>query len=220
MKTLEKWKRNEVYEAVQAAGLRPEEFLWDDGADDICFRHPSSGAHFVFGGNPGNYVTSYRAGDDTGPELSSHSWQALMRRVALWLAAVEHDIETPDLWDQLRGQTELLAGTSDAALENTPFTPDERNEVVSQLNEVRKFVKSEYVLSELQLTGLDSKLAYLVEAAGRLGRKDWLNACIGAMFGWFLVAALPPDALHHIFQMLLSGITHLFGHGIPGLGSG
>lgn len=97
MKTLEKWKRNKVYEAVQAAGLSPEGFLWDDGADDICFRHPSSEAYFVFGGNPGSYVTRYVAGDDASPELPVYSWQGLMRRVALWLAAVKRDTETPDL---------------------------------------------------------------------------------------------------------------------------
>jgi hypothetical protein len=39
------------------------------------------------------------------------------------------------------------------------------------------------------------------------------------MFALFLVAAIPPDAAHHVFQMLLSGIAHFFG-GLPGLGKG
>jgi hypothetical protein len=134
----------------------------------------------------------------------------------LALAAV--NIETPDLWDQLRRQTEILAGTSDAALENTPFTSDERNEIANQIYEVREFTKSKYIPSDLQLTDLNSKLAYLIGAASRPGRKDWLNARIGAIFGLFLVTALPPDALHHIFQMLLSGIARLIGHGVHGLG--
>jgi hypothetical protein len=136
----------------------------------------------------------------------------------LTLAAV--NIETPDLWDQLRRQTEILTGTSDAALENMPFTSDERNEIAKQIYEVREFAKSKYILSELQLADLNSKLAYLIGAASRLGRKDWLNACIGAIFALFLVTALPPDALHHIFQILLSGIAHFIGHSIHGLGSG
>ena len=48
------------------------------------------------------------------------------------------------------------------------------------------------------------------------GLAQW---CIGAMFALFLVAAIPPDAAHHVFQMLLSGIAHFFG-GLPGLGKG
>ncbi len=220
MKTLEKWKRNEVYKAVQAAGLSPEGFLWDDAADDICFRHPSSEAYFVFGADAGSYVTRYAAGDDAGPELPAYSWSRVMQRVAVWLAAVKRDTETPDLWDQLQRQTELLAGSSDEALENTPFTPDERDEIARQFNEIRDYAKAVYALSEPQFANLDSKLDYLLKAAGRLGRKDWLNACIGAMLGWLLVAALSPDASRHVLQMVVSSIAHFFGHGLPGLDGG
>jgi hypothetical protein len=220
MKTLEKWKRNEIYNAVEAAGLRPEAFVWDDAADDICLRHLSSETYFVFGGHPGKYVTRYAAGDATGPELDSYSWGALMERVETWLHFVKSDSETPDLWDQLRRQTELLSGSSEDSLENTPFTPDEQDDIAKQLNELREYWKGAYALTESQLKDLDSKIDYLNDAATRLGRKDWLNACIGTVFAWVVVTALPPDASRHVLGMLLSGIAHFFGHHLPGLGSG
>jgi hypothetical protein len=133
---------------------------------------------------------------------------------------VKVDDETPDLWAELQGQKELLEGATDPALENTPFTSDERDGIARQLNELREYVSRAYSLSGPQLEDLDSKVDYLVDASSRLGRKDWLNACIGAMFGWFLAAALPSDAPRQIIQMLLSGIANFFGHGFPGLGSG
>jgi hypothetical protein len=220
MKTLVKWKKNAVFEAVQGAGLSPQGFFWDDGADDISLRHRSSGAYFVFAGDAGSYVTRYAAGDDPVSELPAYSWDRVMERVARWLAEVKRDTETPDLWDELRNQTDLLRGATAEALENTPFTADERDEIARQLNELRQYANVTYSLSELQLIDLDSKVDYLVDAAERLGRKDWLNACIGAILAYLLAAAVPPDAAHHIFMTLLTSIAAFFGHGFPGLGSG
>ncbi len=104
----------------------------------------------------------------------------------MWSHEVKVDDETPDLWAELQGQKELLEGATDPAAENTPFTSDERDGIARQLNELREYVSRTYSLSGPQLEDLDSKVDYLVDASSRLGRKDWLNAYIGAMFGWFL----------------------------------
>jgi signal transduction histidine kinase len=143
-----------------------------------------------------------------------------MSRLESWLVFVKHDIETPDLWDELRRQTELLSGSSDDSLENTPFTSDEQDDVAKQLNELREYWQGAYALTESQQADLDSKIDYLIDATTRLGRKDWLNACIGTVIGWVVVTALPPDASRHVLGMLLSAIAHFFGHHLPGLGSG
>lgn len=220
MKNLPKWMSNAVFTAIQESGLGPEAFVWDDSADDICLRHRSSTAYFVFAGTYGKYVARYASGDDPVMELNSYSWDAHLDRFRRWVVAVKDDMETPDLWDELLRQTELVAGASDESLENTPFTPDERAEIARQLNELGQRAKAENSLSEAQSSDLESRLDYLVGAADRLGRKDWLNACIGTLFGYFLAAALPPDASRHILLTLLNGIASLFGHGFHGLGPG
>jgi hypothetical protein len=220
---LVKWKRNQVFRAIEAAGLGPEGFVWDNSADDSCLRHRPSGAYFVFGGVAGSYFARYAAGDDTFEERPAHTWEGHMRHVEQWLQAVRRDTETPDLWSELRRQpslTELLGGASDEALENTPFTPDERDEVARQLKQFREYVKATCALSDAQLVDFDSTLDYLVEATSRLSRKDWLLASLGGMFGYLFSVALPPDVARHIVQTLVSTIGAFFGHGIPGLGSG
>jgi hypothetical protein len=79
---LRKWMKNRVFEAVQAAGFGPEEFVWDSGgADGICLRHQSSGAYFVFGGNASKYIIRYAAGDEPERKVEKYSWQALMNIV-------------------------------------------------------------------------------------------------------------------------------------------
>jgi hypothetical protein len=64
---------------------------------------------------------------------------------------------------------------------------------------------------------LNAKLDYLVGAAGRLGRIDWRNVFAGAILGFILSAALPPESAHHLFFEFLQAIGHLFGYpALPG----
>ena len=110
VKKPQKWKRNQVFEAIKAAGLNPAEFDWDDSADDICLRHRWSGAYFFFGGAPGRYIARYETGDQPVAEVPKSTWEALMSSVGLWLSDIKHDTETPDLWAELERETELLGG--------------------------------------------------------------------------------------------------------------
>jgi len=220
VKKLEKWKSNQVFEAVEAAGLNPTEFDWDDSTDDICLRHRWSEAYFFFIGAPGRYIARYAAGDERAVDVQKFSWEALMSSVGLWLSYIKRDVETPDLWAELQRETELLGDAWRDAVENAPFTPNERADVARQLQELRRYVQDAYSLSERQLSDLDSKIDFLVDAAARLGRKDWLVVFIGTMAGFVLVAVLPPDAARHIVLAFLSGISHWLGHGFRELGSG
>jgi hypothetical protein len=111
--------------------------------------------------------------------------------------------------DELRRQKELLRDVSNASFENTPFTPDERDEITEQLHELKEYVTATYSLVEAQSIDLD----YLVDAADRLGRKDWLMVCLGVMFSYILGATLPPEACRDIVQTLLNSLAHFFEHG-------
>lgn len=216
---LAKWKSNQVFEAVEAAGLAPEGFGWDGGADESRIRHLSSEAYFVFGDVPGGYVARYVAGDDPVEEREAQSWWAQMQHVERWLTAVKLDIEMPDLWAELRRETELLGATADEAIENTPFTLDEREEIAERLQEMRDYARRTYLLSEEQMRVLDAKLDHLAAATGRLGRADWRGLFVGTMLTFVLTAALPPEAARHILLTLLRSIGHLLGHGFPELPS-
>jgi len=220
VKTLGKEKGNQILKAIQDKALNPAEFDWDDRAEDIRLHHRPSGASFAFGGAPGEYNVRYAAGDEPVIEVPKYSWDAVMISVGAWLGAVKHDIETRDLWAELRRQNELLAGSWEQAAENMPFTPDERDEIARQLKHLGEHVSRYYPLSDQQLAVLDSKLDELLEATHRLGRKDWRLVVIGTMLGYVVVAGLPPAAGRHILVVFLNSIGQFLGHGFPGLGSG
>lgn len=122
-----------------------------------------------------------------------------------------YELPEPDLWAELQREAQQLGGTIfDDVIENTPFTVDEQNEVASQLQALAEHVRRTYSLSAAQMQALDGRLDYLTNAAGRIGRKDWVNVCAAAILGYVLTASLPPEAAHYMFLRLMRAIGHLF----------
>ena len=137
-------------------------------------------------------------------------WQSLMPRLSMWLGEVKRDLETPDLWAELQREAKLLGVGSSELIENTPFTPDEQKEIAKRLNELAKYLKLTYSLSQAQMKALDEKVDYFIEASNRVGRKDWLNIFIGGIFGYILSAAVPTESARNIFLSSLRAIGLLY----------
>jgi hypothetical protein len=214
----QKWQRNELFKTIEIAGLDPIEFEFENSDAGIRLKHKWSDSCFIFSGDSGHYVGRCVVGDGPDWPYEIYSWQSLVPRVRRWLEEVKRDLETPDLWADLQREAELLGGASNEATENTPFTPDEQKEVAGQLQELAEYVGRTYSLSGQQMQILNAKLDYLVDASRRLGRKDWINAFAGAVLGFILAAALPPESARYIFLTLLRAIGHLYGSPeLPGL---
>lgn len=138
-----------------------------------------------------------------------------MERVERWLDDLKRDLETPDPWAELLRKGEMLEGSADEAVENTPFTPEEQAEIVKLLREIKKYSKKTYSLSEESLLTLEKRLDYLEEAASRVGRKDWVLLFLGTLFTLVVTTVLPPEAVRGVLAILGTTIGHLFGHTIP-----
>lgn len=133
-----------------------------------------------------------------------------MRKIGLWLADVKRDLETPDLWAELQQEAELLGKVTDEVSENTPFTLNEQKEIARRLKELAETTKRTHSLSAQQMRVLDTKLSYLINAASRLGRIDWRNAFVGAIIGFILTTALPPETARYIFVSVLQEIIKIY----------
>jgi hypothetical protein len=217
---LQKWQNNQIFEAIQNAGLDPRDFDPKEADAEVRIKHKWSESYFIVGGNAGHYVGRYVVGDAPDWRYEAYSWQTLMERVSGWLKDVKRDLETPDLWAELQRETELLGDTSKYATENTPFTPEEQKEIVGRLKELAEYAGRTYWLSGEQMQVLDAKIDYLVDAAGRLGRTDWRSVFVGAIVSYILTAAIPPESARSVlltFMKLLRAIAPLFGHVLPEL---
>jgi hypothetical protein len=207
---LQKWQRNNLFEAIQAVGLDPRDFDLADSGTEVQIKHKRSESIFIISGGPGHYVGRYVVGDSPDWPYDAYSWQASTTRVSTWLQEVKRDFETPDLWAELRREVHLLGVGSNEVTENTLFTQDEQKQIAEQLRGLAKHVSDSSSLSEAQKQILNEKIDYLVEGSRRLGRKDWLNTFIGVTLGYLLSTALPPDVAHGIFSTCLRAIGLLY----------
>jgi len=212
---VQKWKKNQIFEAIQGVGLDPRDFEFADSDAEVRLKHKWSASYFIIGGDAGHYVGHHVVGDAPDWPYEAYSWEALMTRISTWLKEVKLDLATPDLWAELRGEAELLGGAFGEANENTPFTREEQKDIERRLREAEAHVKRTYALPEPEMEILNAKIDYLVDAAVRLGRIDWRNAFIGAILGYILFAALPPESARSLlttFLTLLRSVGHFLGH--------
>jgi hypothetical protein len=177
---MQKWKKNEIFEAIQAVGLDPKEFDLEDADGEVRIKHKWSTSCFTLGDDPSHYVGRYVVGDGPDRPFEAYSWQAIIPRISRWLGGVKGELETPDLWVELERDARLFFGaTSDDLAANTPFTPEEQTEIAARLQTLAEHARRTYSLSAAQMQALDAKLDYLVNASRRLGRKDWQRLCWG-----------------------------------------
>jgi hypothetical protein len=209
---LQKWQKNQIFKAIQAAELDPKEFHLANDDAEVSIKHKWSASHFTIVPDPSHYVGRCVVGDGMDWPIDQYTWQSLVTRIGRWLEDVKRDLEMPDLWAELQRDAQLLFGTnSDDVAENRPFTQAEQNEIASRLQALAEHARRTYGLPAAQMRVLEAKVDYLVKAAGRLGRIDWLNVCAGAILGYLLNASLPPEAARGMFSVLFRAIGHFYG---------
>lgn len=200
---LNKSKRNGIIEAIRRRGLEPKEFNLGEDENEAWVKHKLSNAHFTIGGNSSKYSVSYAAGDSPAWRIEKYSWDGVMTSFDTWLYQLKNDLETPDLWAELQGEAELFGAASDTVDDNTPFTQEEKKGIAEQLRKLGEQAQNTYSLSGIQVKELNMKLDYLIKASDRIGRIDWHNALAGAIIGFVLTAALPPETARAMFLMFV-----------------
>jgi hypothetical protein len=146
------------------------------------------------------------------PDSGYYDYEGIEYSFKDWLKLVDEYIEemkTLDLWTVL---TDSL-GTFDQKImqSNTVFSVSEKDRISESLHKLLNEVQREQILNSMQMESLEEEVGYLIEASGRLGRKDWLNAAIGALFGYIIQAALTSETartLSHLASEAIKWITH------------
>jgi hypothetical protein len=238
-------QRNEIFKALQDVGVDTAAFRWQlvkrrrksprDQFSHRSARHwlvietkPSMKREFDF---PPLDAAEYRDlfpitsvfhyAYAPGPESeqmtgTAISWEGMLSAVNRWAQLVARELSEPDLW--LQADRQLHGRILDAGdVENTPFSPDEQQELAQRVDLVRERVVEEHRLDPAQLRALNEQLDELKQAASRLNRLDWRNAFLGAMFSLLLTAAVPPEAIRDIVELTLHSLAGLFGHPFPEL---
>jgi hypothetical protein len=139
------------------------------------------------------------------------SWSEAVSHVTEWVTLLKAELEAPDLWRALEDASFAEDGSGD----NSPFSDEERQEIARNVAAIKGEHSASGSLNPTQLRHLESKLDYLVDAAGRMGRLDWRNLVAGTMLGMLSEAILPSETTHRVFSTLLHSVSQVLGHSVP-----
>jgi hypothetical protein len=206
-----KQRRNEVFRAVVGGGLDPIECELEstnDGRSKLT--HIPSGSYLTFTYFSGVYSGSGKIPDGPPVGFQGPDWSSVIQGVERWAARVVETIETPDLWAELRRGREILSGTGDVDLENTPFTSSEQGRIAEQLREIKEYLSQQGLLTAEQLSLVEARLDQAEEASRHLGRKDWVLLFGGVILSLIVADLLPPAVAEHILMAVLHSLEHLF----------
>lgn len=142
-------------------------------------------------------------------------WNQLLDQIGEWAKEVRYELDTPDFWEEVKGNSRVLTELDDELADNRPFTPGERSQIAQRLDEIKEHVSDRYHPAPEQMVQIERGVEELKEAAERVSRKDWKLMLQGTVLGWVVNALVPPEALHSILVVLLHGIAHIVGGGPP-----
>jgi hypothetical protein len=204
----EKWQRNSISTALVDGGLDPIECTFDDHEVPWRLAHMPSGAHFLVGGTYGHFKLTLVVGDEQPSVAESYDWANVLTRVKRWAGDVKRDVDTPDLWDEVRRRQGVLTGASYENADNSRLTETELTEIVERVEKIKELVRTQ--TTSARMLSVEAKLDYVVEAARRLGRKDWALMFGGAIVSVLVADLLPREVVGDILSMAANVLSHLF----------
>jgi hypothetical protein len=213
-----KVQRNDIFRAVEAGGLDPSECEFTFGGNSAYLRHdPSKSTISIDGDGQDHYMGRVEIGENKPESYGAGDWDGVLPHIERWASEVkryvEIDAEIPDLWEELRREKEFLADVQHNDTRNTPFTQAEQEQIVAQLQEIKKQVKEQFALSNEQMEQIEERLDEAAEAATRMGRKDWLIYFLGAITALIITATVVGGVGEQIITMVIHGLGHLFNGG-------
>lgn len=209
-----KIQRNSLLEAIAKTDLNVSDFdLIVSSAAKVRIIQISTGSYFDVAEIYKGYLVDRQVAGYSKGNYFPPQWAEVWRLANSWLADIIRDLNTPDLWDELRSQREFLSEAGYGASPNRPFTADERGEIAVQIRQIKEFLRENAALTSDQISDIEKRLDEAEEAASRVNRKDWLLLFLGIMFTLIISGLLTPETVQHVLGMAIHGLSHLYAAG-------
>jgi hypothetical protein len=202
-------RRNMYHDLVSQTKLEHREFVV---SNDFVLSHVPSACWFNT--ESGEYIDPRSGSLKSAGVYRNTSADEHAKRVKRWLQDLRSYLDeystTPDLWAAVNADQQIILAASQDS-DNTPFSPDERTQLFSALNEIRAYLaKTATHVTEGMKAHIDSQFAYLQDASERLGRKDWLNAFVGAILGVAIQSALTSNQAQDLLRFAKAMLQPVF----------
>lgn len=214
---LKKTQMNDTALAVRAAGFSSKQFVWGENASSsttgrvpVLFMKDtpysfSFDHHDPTMYDPDHYrVARMRPGRETvGAYQKCGSWIGMLDAFNDWLNYIKEEISQPDLWNDDDSE-EYLAWVS----ENAAFTADEQRVVIKAIDALEvKLLDMAEKSAEVQ-EDIKNTLNEIRQSTNRLGRKDFINALIGAITAKLLDWGINHFSAIAIFHFLVNAANN------------
>jgi len=209
-KLILKTQANEVFNSIKDLDIDPSEFEWQeiesntpDGEyfDVSKLVHVPTGYYFIFDYDyESHYGTRSPGGGRAVESRETEHWYKQLEYAKTWLRSLKKQIDAPDLWTTIIKEKDLIITALDNRITNSTFNNKEKSNLALRIKELEEYIKNTYVLSTDQISLLNNKLEYLIEASERQGKKDWLHTAIGVLFTIIIGLSLAPEESRDLFQ--------------------
>ena len=215
-------QRNFLFSGLQGKGFSPSDFDLTEIPEQRIAELTHRSTRYYFNLTVG-HTGAFDVGLSPGKELlhekrPAANWSDVAHYFGYWIANLLREVEAPDFWSAVAGDTQLVTDAAGQASDNRIFTSDELSQVRKALNEIKAYLVKSHQFSEAQTELIEGKFEYLEESATRLGRKDWTNIGISTLLGIATSLALSNDGTRdlfrfagQIFRQILGGMLYLSG---------
>ena len=218
--TLNRQQCRELFEAVEKSGLNPSEYELKNAMNDTWTHiiHVSSGDRQSIG-RARDIKDQYIIASNRSPislnfwyatqaKMPKYDWPTIVATVEDWAS----QSAAIDIWKEFITARATVRASYDN-IDNTPFTPSEREEVGKRVRQIPAQAREHFNLSEKQESDIEQKMDELIAASERVGKKDWRVMVYGAAFSLIVNDEIPAHTVQSIMSIIFTGLAHSFGFG-------
>ena len=231
MSGLLRTQKNDVFKALADNNLNPVDFSWDTcnpgkssvwaqaeilRTGDFYFkfdRHINNSSQHVYAIELFPNLNLLKHSETLSPWHGNT--KSVMIWVHAWVSVVSQQINAPDLWAQLKTESDRFQ-IADSAVEDIPFSFQDVQEIKERIDLLSQEIKKIPELTEETYKEIEQKLEHLKNTVETQGKKGWLYTAVGVAFT--IAVGLPEDvkaAIGTIFMtVLFEPINYILGNAI------
>lgn len=161
----------------------------------------------------GNHFATISPGSESWEEHIEprpRGWSGQLIVVHKWLLLLKKEVEAPDFWGSLSQEKILVQLASTREADHTPFSEDEKKQIIVGLNEIKRYLLTLQKHSEEQTEFIGRRFDYLEGAIQRLDRQAWLHTAIGVFFTIVVGVGMTPDVSREYFRFAGNTLSQFF----------
>lgn len=232
---LSKIQTNQLYRALERAGLDPRGFRWTERsaayagyADAMCpcLEHKLNQSAWLklaymprdalvkgagrLRRHGGEHWIEFSPGVQFASEVKDQlTWEEVVLATIDWAERVHRILAEPDLWAFTAEHEAAITGLASASDEDDTFSPTEREMLTARLDEVVAQLHATHDLTSAQLTSVHAEVAELKNDLVTLNRRQWVRSAFGWVITLAIRFALPATVTSQLLNAVADGLRAL-----------